>query len=463
MGVTSDGVTEVGKINKISMEQWEERVKAFLLHGQPSQKALVCEGEAGCGKSEVTAQVCRDLGLDPIICPGIGAQQQEEFLALVKLELDEHGNGKVVQGVQESIIPTWKLVESGKYEVEVNGKRKIVIPWIIDEIFTGNMAQANQLRSALTFRQIGSVEIPKGTYKDMEVGVYIIGTTNPEDVIYSSRKSMDAAVMERVSTFRVYMPFEYHQQYLAALARDGKYPELCRLFLRMDEQRDLWNLASPRFWTICFGQSWMELSGAKMHPDDRLALFEAEIADHFQKVALNQAQRGRKAEINQSANAIVSRFKTFIDHGDDPHYYPISANEILRASKDEDEKEVKKHLYLFDHWNSNSQHNFIGVTIQDLMNVTSGMHDVTDEQAKHISDLLNKSGAGIATQFVRGLTSNRKSTDRLADSKVCMQITAKLKGTPMYTAVTKATAKTDQVARELTKQRIEGKLHKVED
>lgn len=459
--VNESAVSEAGMINQITMDHWVSRVHSFLKYGVPSQKALVCEGEAGCGKSEITVQACRDLGLEPVVCPGLGSQQMEEFLALTRLEIDPKTQaGKVIQGVLENIVPTMSLAAAGKHVIDVGGQKKIVIPWIIDEIFTGNMGQANQLRSALTFRQIGSVELPKGKHNGMEVGVYIIGTTNPEDVIYSSRKSVDAAVMDRITTYRVHMDFEHHQRYLAKLADTGRYPEVCRLFLRMEEQQSLWRMASPRFWTQSFGQSWMELYADRTLDDSlRMALFRAELEDHFQKLALNNKSRGIKKEIPLTASALIARFQNFIEHGDDPHYYPISANAILNGA--DDAKCSKNHNYLFDYWNKNNQHNFIGVTMHDLTNVVSHMDSITTQQAAHISALLNKSGVGHATQFCSTVFQRRgKSTYGRATSNVYEVLLDALGGTDVFVGVSKAMETHDAMVRSVVEQKKKQKLVK---
>ena len=460
--VSESAIGEPGKLGRVSMDNWVSRVHAFLRYGAPSQKALVCEGEAGCGKSEITVQACRDIGLEPVICPGLGSQQMEEFLALTRLDVDDAGHGVVHQGVLENIIPTMKLAEAGKHVLDIDGKKKIVIPWIIDEIFTGNMGQANQLRAALTFRQIGSVVLPQGTYKDMDVGVYILGTTNPEDVIYSSRKSIDAAVMDRIATYRVFMEFEHHQRYLAKLANDGHYPELCRMFLRMEEQADLWRMASPRFWTQSFGQSWMELSGDRSLSESlRITLFQTELEDHFQKIALNNKSRGSKKQLPLTAEALVARFKNFIQHGDDPHFYPISANAVLNGA--DDAKQTKHHRYLFDYWNQNNQHNFIGVTMQDLMNILIRLDELTEVQATHISDLLNKSGVGLATQVCSAVfneQTGRRGTYGTPTSSVFETLSSALETTDMYPAVAKAFAQHDTMVRDMAKQRKSKKMVK---
>jgi len=454
----SSSVGEAGTIRSISMRMWTARLGAFLKYGAASQKALVCEGEAGCGKSEITVQACRDLGLEPVICPGLGGQQMEEFLALTRLEKDDDGNGKVLQGVLEKIIPAWSLVEAGNHILEVDGKKKVVIPWLIDEIFTGNMGQANQLRAALTFRQIGSVELPMGVYKGMPVGVYIIGTTNPEDTAYSSRRSMDSAVMERISVFRVYMEFEHHQRYLAKLERDGLYPAVCRMFLRMDEQRDLWGQASPRFWTQGFGQSWMELSSdSSISPADKMTLFRSELSDQFQKLELRKTQRGQNSTKSSSnvPDAILARFQTFTIHGDDPDYYPISTNAILQGAGDS--KEEKTQVTRISKWVEEGQAGFVGVSMQDLAAEIKQMGAVSDKQAAHIANLLNAAGSGFATSLLMEISvDGGKSTGRVF-STASNQIFEQLKGMPIMDRVTESLNQNMKFKKNLTEDRSKGK------
>jgi len=381
-------VTQEGFIHRIPMDDWASRVRAFLLYGNPSQKMLIAEGEAGCGKSEITVQVCRELGLEPIICPGIGAQQMEEFLALTKLEVDEHGNGRVIQGVCENNIPTARMSHDVKYRITVDGKPKTVIPWIIDECFTGTTGQMNQLRAALTFRKIGSIELPPETY--------IIGTTNPESVEYSSRRTVDAAVMDRCAVYRVYMEFEAHMRYLASLEKSGRYPQVCRMFLRMPASKRFWELASPRFWHSQFGLTWQELSSDPgISEDKRIVLFKAELENYFQIMAHRSKLTERKGA-TLSAASLLTEFQKFMSYGSDPKYYPISGNDIL-APKNGKEEQVA----LFEGWNKAGQHNLIGVTIQDTLGIIGDKNcdELDTEQAEHLATLLDLSGGGLVSQF----------------------------------------------------------------
>lgn len=377
-------VSTAGQADTISMREWQKRVCAFLRYGVPSQKALVCEGEAGCGKSEMTAQVCRDLGVEPIIVPGLGAQQQEELLSAVKLVEGEDGQGKLLQGVIDTLMPTEKHAKDPRYQL--NGRP--CIPWIIDEIWTGNMAQMNQVRAALTFRQIGGAKLPDG--------VFILGTTNPEDVVYSSRKSVDYAVQDRVETYRVRMHFEDHQDYLSKEEAAGRYPEACRMFLRMEENKDLWNLASARFWHIQFGQTWMELSSDRdIDSSLRMKLFQGSVADHFSGLAKKNKQRHNDKKLPLTAEALVSRFYNYIKHGDDPRWYPISSNRLLNAS----EAERKQHLELIKYWTDEDQQGFIGVTIQDLTLAMLRTKEVSEEQCKHIANILKITNTALVADF----------------------------------------------------------------
>lgn len=441
------GMTD-GHIRPVSMEDWIARVKARLKYGIPNQRALVCEGEAGCGKSEITAQVCREMGLNPIICPGLGAQQMEEFLAMVKVVENNEGAAKILQAVHENLLPTQKLVESGTYTFEVNGKKRTIIPWIVDEIFTGNMGQMNQLRGFLTFRQSGSVRIPNETI--------IIGTTNPEDVTYSSRKSVDGAVMERVEVVRVYMDFAHHQTYLQKEEKSGRYPAVCRLFLRMPEQQDLWKMASPRFWHQGFGLGWMELDAEKSMPDDqRIRLFEQNLMDAFQQISLKNKQRRKKEKLPMTAQALIGRFQNFIKHGDDPHYYPISGNKVLEGG--EDKEVAKSNLRLFNYWSEHSMQNFIGVTVQDMTTMLCSVDDLTKEQAKHIANLLSLCGSGLGIQLFREFWSKK------AETPVSEVLYDALQGTKLIEEVAAAMAQNDKMSRKLREEKKKAKSEKKDD
>ena len=84
-----------GRIRPISMEAMIKRVKARVNHGNINidQKALVFEGEAGCGKTSILLQTLEEeMGLKPFkVC--LGAQQVEELLAAgIKVGEDKDGD-----------------------------------------------------------------------------------------------------------------------------------------------------------------------------------------------------------------------------------------------------------------------------------------------------------------------------------------------------------------------------------
>ena len=402
--IVKEIVSSAGQEGVITMSEWKKRVGAFLKYGNPSQKAIICEGEAGCGKSEITVQACREVlgGAGPVVIPGLGAQQQEELLSAVKLVQDENGDAKLLQGVIDTLIPTERLAKDPKYQV--NGR--VCIPWIIDEIWTGNMAQMNQVRAALTFRQIGGVQLPNG--------VFILGTTNPEDVIYSSRRSVDSAVMDRVETFRVIMTFEEHQEFLAREETAGRYPEVCRMFLRNETLSEgIWERASARFWHIQFGQTWMELDMDPDIDDDlKMRLFQTSIADHFQGLAKKYKARGGKDKLPLTADALVARFQNYIRHGDDPLWNPISSSQLLKISKNMDKKtqteEVKELVRRIDFWKKNEQHGFIGVSVNDLLTGLNIVEDIDEVQVGAICTVLEHAGANLAVDLCSNLAKTKE-------------------------------------------------------
>lgn len=395
--------TPLGAAAPLSMTDWQYRVESFLRYGDPSQKAIVCEGEAGNGKSEMTVEICKKVlnGAPPIIVPGLGAQQQEELLSSIKLVDDGKGGAKVVQGVIETLVPTAKLLKDKRYRV--NGRT--CIPWIIDEIFTGNTAQSNQIRAALAFRQIGGVQLPEG--------VFIIGTTNPDKMIYSSRRNVDAAIMDRMEIYQVSLTYKEHQAYLLKAEQAGNYPEVCRMFLRMDENRDLWPMASARFWSLKFGDTWKEISACPTKDvSQQMRVFQAGITSHFKALAENDKVSGISRKETLTADALIGRFKAFIEHGDDPRWYPISANRVLGQPEN-----WKDQVELFEYWRSEEKHGFIGVTMQDLSEMLITAEEINEEQAAHIAVLLNRSGSAMATQLCKAVFDNNPDLfDILVDS-----------------------------------------------
>lgn len=410
-----------GRIKSIPMSLMVKRVQARVLHGDVcnDQKALVFEGEVGCGKTTILKQAFKDMGLDPI-CVTLGAQQMEDLLAAgVDVVHDKEG-ARIVQAVHESLVPTENHVKSGKYTFKVNGKEKTVIPWFFDEVFTGNVGQMNQLRAALTLRQVGSVIIPPQ--------VAIFGTTNPESAEYLSRKSVDAAIMDRCEVIRVYLTFEEHQAYLAQLEAAGQYPEVCRTFLRMDETHELWSNASPRFWHQGFGGVWQELSMAEfLTEDERLELFTQALSGHWQEVAKRNKLRRSKEKLPMTPEALIARFKQFLAHGNDPRYYPISAVKIIEAAKDK--KAAAEQVELLKYWKDNSNQSFPGLTMCDLVSVLPTFKGTMDTTTyKHIVELLTHASPAIGIEFIRRMYTQCV----LTAPEVCKGVYAASKGTPVH-------------------------------
>ena len=435
MSIT-DSVGAEGQVESVSMDMLVARMRARLLYGDRSQLMMVAEGEAGCGKSEIMVNALTEIvGAPPVNMPGFGAQQVEDILPVPHPVTDpKTGEVRLEQLVSEMLLPTEQMAKDPKY----NKHGRPIIPLFIDEVFTGNLGQQNQLRALLTFGRVGSAKIPDC--------VYFFGTTNPEDAIYSTRKSVDAAVMDRIEIVPVHMEWKEHNRYLSSLENEGRYPEVCRLFLCMEENRDIWKLASPRFWHIKFGNSWHELSQDKSLNDrDKHILFKNILAGHFAQLAKNSVMRRDKKADKLNADALISRFHNFIKHGDDPRWYPISGNRIL--SQADDKKATEDHLKLFEYWNKENKNNFIGVTIQDLqMTLSEAEEELTDDQVKHVSKVLE---ASDATALVCQLCQNVFA----ANEAMYEQIEAGLSKTSVYGEVSATIAESDKMSRELREQK----------
>jgi hypothetical protein len=141
--------------------------------------------------------------------------------------------------------------------------------------------------------------------------------------------------------------------------------------------------------------------------------------------------------------ALLARFASFIEHGDDPRYYPISGNRILAADK----KEQEQHLKLFEHWRENAGQAFIGVTIQDTGAIIKNNKKLTESQAAYVAKLLEYAGSGLAVQMFSDVYKALKSTesaDILYDS---------LKGTKVFKDIEKAMQQHDKMVRTLREQK----------
>jgi hypothetical protein len=170
----------------------------------------------------------------------------------------------------------------------------------------------------------------------------------------------------------------------------------------------------------------MELSSDPDIDDSlRMKLFQASIADHFQGLAKKYKLRHNNNKLPLTADALVARFQQYIKHGDDPRWYPISANRILNTSDNKDAREEQ--LDLFKFWNEEEQQGFIGVTIHDLTNTLKGVEELDDAQAKHVADLLNMSGTGLATDLCQQLYAENEAVyDRLESALSGTDMLAKI-------------------------------------
>jgi len=423
----------------ITMEDWTARVRSFLLYGEPSQKMLVAQGEAGCGKSEITVQTCKKVlqegGAvgDPIIIPGLGAQQQEELLAAVSMEKMSDGSFALVQGVIESLVPTKRLVDSGAYTLSSG---RIVIPYIIDECFTGNQAQMNQLRSILSFRRIAGTKLPDE--------VFVIGTTNPETVAYSTRRSVDSAIMDRIELLEVSMTYAHHNRYLMQLEHEGRYPEVCRLFLNMPENNDLWPLASPRFWHAQFGLTWKELSADESMPGAaRLKLFYAVLRNYFEACAMKRAMQGEES-LPISAQVLLSRFIEFLEYGDDITKYPISFNRLAVAAAAHDVDEMHRQVECVRTWADSRKSALLNTTVLDIDTAFRLYDDIAEDVIDHISSILIAAGPAAASTVSQLMVTLNQASPYYWDL-----MSSRMSGSETWETIKQAILKTNRIKLEL--------------
>ena len=181
-----------------------------------------------------------------------------------------------------------------------------------------------------------------------------------------------------------------------------------------------------------------------------MTLFSQALSGHFMEIAKRNKQRRKgKEKLGMTADALIARFMNFIQHGDDPHFYPISGNAVLSGG--EESARAKNQVKLFDWWHKNSGQSFIGVTVQDMSTVVCQEDDITTKQAKHISKLLGNSGSGPAVQFFRELYNTKRNTP------VYEKIYAALKGTKAFTDIAEAMQQTDKMVRELKENRLRQK------
>ena len=205
------------------------------------------------------------------------------------------------------------------------------IVWV-NEFCTADNKQESQLRSLITERRIGDNLVADGWL--------FIGDTNPLDPRYQTVNQLDESIESRCYAFCVKPEYEATMAYW----RESQVmPARGYGFLRMN--KSLWGMADNRRWTTVFDLvGCIEASGLPERESNAICIRLLEL--HI-------------------GSSIGQAYLNYTIHGDDPKFYPITANEYMAA----DAQGHDRHLTLITEWSQDQDsRSLLQYTLYDLNN-----------------------------------------------------------------------------------------------
>jgi hypothetical protein len=248
-------------------------------------KVILLMGPHGTGKTQVTKQACEEAGAE-YAAYHHGATVEEDNHGLPIVE--ERNGIKVAGQAKPKHLPCFfRKPESP------SGRGALVL----HEPFTGGIGHQNILRM-MTERQHNSDK--------MFPGWILMATTNPETAEYVTVKAVDAALASRMIILVVKPSNDEKLSYWSS----RMHPTLYKFLL-------LTNIKKIAFLEKLDSRSWYNLA-------DSVGRRQAAGATRDSLIKLIRTHAGTDVAVG---------FTQYLEHGDDPYYFPIGHNELVTADR----------------------------------------------------------------------------------------------------------------------------------
>ena len=360
---------DVEKVLLADLAGYEGRRDPAIRGNQEVAGMYALIGEHGCGKSTFIKDFAIKHMLPlRILC--FGEKEPEDALGIPSTgEGQEH---HTVLAPPEFPCEVPETGRTGPKDVlpgrDISGTKfpgKGIL-WV-NEFCTADNKQESQLRSLISERRIGD-----NLGAD---GWRLVGDTNPLDSKYQTVNKMDESVEARIHPFCVRPSYEETLEYWRV---SGVLPGRGYGFLRMN--KSLWDMADNRKWTTTF---------------DRVACIEANIPhETANKLCI------RLLELHVGT-AVGQAYLNYTIHGDDPNYYPLTANEYLEAS----EEEHHTHLARITTWSQDEDsRSLLQNTLYDIHDWMSDEgREFRDQHAERISKVVQVAGLSSAAMVMENM------------------------------------------------------------
>lgn len=283
----------------------------------PDFSAAMCPvfiGEAGVGKSFRMWKIAQRKKMEYRRVP-MGDSQEEDNMGVISREVDEHGHHKFT-------LPKWMPTEPPDSESNLG-------ICFLDEIGTGENGHQNLTSIMLTdgYRN--------GIFGHLiSAGWFFFGAMNPDNQHYHLNQQMDTRLKDRL--FPIYVK-PTHEEILYMLTRLNKLPKTLHGFLRLNTPHI--GVVSPRSWEQ-IGAFW--------------ARYDA--TSHMRKDQMLNAIRLKLPPDT------VGELARYIELGDNPNNYPMSAQEIMNATPNV----VDQYVARMKEWGKTGRDVLVSATGYDL-------------------------------------------------------------------------------------------------
>jgi len=330
-------------------------------------KVMLLLGPHGCGKTAITKQACLEAKAE-YAAYHHGATVEEDNHGLPVIE--ERDGIKVVGQAKPKHLPCFFR----KPESE-SGKGALVL----HEPFTGGIGHQNILRM-MTERCHNA--------DHMFPGWILVATSNPETAEYVTVKAVDAALASRMVILVVKPSNDEKMAYWSG----RMHPLVYKFLLLTHCNKDL------NFIDKLDSRSWYNLA-------DSLGRRHAVGASRDSLVKLLTTHAGID---------VADGFNKYMEHGNDPYYFPIGAAELISADK----PKLRELLSRVRQWISNAKTDItlLGATNWDLGAwVRERSHGYTKPMVGNLNEYMQVLGSNGHIEFVDDLFQNSRGQAIMSD------------------------------------------------
>lgn len=286
-------------------------------HDIKGEKIIILRGPHGVGKSVLVQEFGIENGFE-VATANLGGTVQEDL----------HGNPIIKQNPDGTMVTGHAAAEMLPPFVRAPKSKSGKGILLLDEIFSGSSMDHQLFVRMVSARRCDELK--------MFPGWYVVGTTNPNNNAYMAVRKIDASTSDRFIIFNVDSNDEAKLAYWR-----NTMPQTTFKFLLLNHVRELSYVSATsarNWWNLSIEIEKRQKAGAPALSVSRL------LATHVNRV-------------------VADEFMTYLNHGSDLNFYPITAKDLEAAETD---RQMEQLIGRLKRWVNDDNTPLIGASKWDL-------------------------------------------------------------------------------------------------